>query len=146
MTTKKRFTEDSFRREPWFQALCQALLSPKNADAMANMLRDIGALSELQAWSERLEVAKQLAKGLSYRQVAAVTGASTTTVTRVARSLENGTGGLRDLLHTHRHHEMRKNMIKKVDQEIPQNVEEKQQLAPSETKPVSLVQKHLFKK
>jgi TrpR-related protein YerC/YecD len=62
---------------------------------MADFLRDIGTLSELQAWSERLEVAKQLARGLSYRQVAAQTGASTTTVTRVARFLESGAGGYR---------------------------------------------------
>ncbi len=142
MPTKKRFTDDSFRKEPWFQALCQALLSPKNADSMANMLRDIGALSELQAWSERLEVAKQLAKGLSYRQVAASTGASTTTVTRVARVIENGSGGLRDYLHVNRHHRM----IKKVDQEKPQQKEQKAHEVSSETKPATLLQKYLDKK
>lgn len=142
MPTKKRFTDDSFRKEPWFQALCQALLSPKNTDAMASLLRDIGALSELQAWSERLEVAKQLANGLSYRQVAAATGASTTTVTRVARVIENGSGGLRDLLHVNRHHRMMKSPSTKVDQEVPQD---KDQSSP-EPKPVALLQKYLDKK
>ncbi len=139
---KKRFTEDSFRKEPWFQALCQALLSAKNTDSMASLLRDVGALSELQAWSERLEVAKQLANGLSYRQVAAATGASTTTVTRVARVIENGSGGLRDYLHISRHHRL----IKKVDQEFPQQKEQKQDQLTREIRPATLLQKYLDKK
>jgi TrpR-related protein YerC/YecD len=71
-----------------------------------NFLRDVGTLSEMQAWSERLEVARLLGKGLSYRQVAAMTGASTTTVTRVAHFLENGEGGYRKILRVHRHHRM----------------------------------------
>ena len=103
---KRRFTEDSWRKEPWFKALCSALLACKTHEEMANFLRDIGTLSEMQAWSERLEVARLLAQGLSYRQVAAKTGASTTTVTRVAHFLENGEGGYRKILKTHRHHRM----------------------------------------
>lgn len=73
---------------------------------MENFLRDVATLSELQAWSERLEVARLLAQGLSYRQVAAKTGASTTTVTRVAHFLENGEGGYRKVLKAHRHHRL----------------------------------------
>lgn len=104
MPTRKRFTEDSYRKEPWFRAICDALLSCKSEAEMADFLRDIGTLSELQSWGERLEVAKQLAKGLSYRDVAALTGASTTTVTRVAKFIENGPGGYRKYLKVHRHH------------------------------------------
>jgi TrpR-related protein YerC/YecD len=106
MTTRKRFTDDSFRREPWFKSLCEAILSCKNEADLASFLRDIGTLSELQAWSERLEVAKQIARGLSYREIATKTGASTTTVTRVAKFIENGEGGYRKVLKTHRHHRM----------------------------------------
>jgi TrpR-related protein YerC/YecD len=106
MPPKKRFTDDSYRKEPWFKALTQALLSCKTEEGMMDLLRDLGTLSELQAWSERLEVAKQLSKGLSYREVAALTGASTTTVTRVAKFIENGPGGYRALLHVHRHHRL----------------------------------------
>ncbi len=73
---------------------------------MANLLRDVATLSELQALSERFEVARLLAQGLSYRDIAAKTGASTTTVTRVAQFLENGTGGYRAVLGAHRHHRM----------------------------------------
>ena len=96
--SKRRFSEDSWKNDPWFRALVVALRSCKSEEDMSNFLRDIGTLSELQAWSERLEVAKQLHKGLSYRQVAANTGASTTTVTRVAKFITDGKGGYRKYL------------------------------------------------
>lgn len=111
---KRRFTEDSWRKEPWFRSLCGSLKSCKTEEELANFLRDIGTLSELQAWGERLEVAKLLSQGLSYRQVAAQTGASTTTVTRVAHFLENGEGGYREVLHTHRHHRLKVGMKKGI--------------------------------
>lgn len=102
--SKRRFTEDSFMKEPWFKALCAAITQCETEEDVANFLRDIGTLAELQAWSERLEVAKLLAQGLTYRDIALKTGASTTTVTRVAKFLENGQGGYRKILHAHRHH------------------------------------------
>lgn len=105
---KRRFTEDSWRKEPWFKTLCIALRSCKTDLDMENLLRDVATLSELQALSERLEVARLLGKGLPYRQIAKETGASTTTVTRVAHFLENGEGGYRRFLNVHRHHRMAK--------------------------------------
>lgn len=86
--------------------LVQAIKSCKTEEDLKAFLRDVGTLSELQAWSERLEVARLLARGWSYRQVARETGASTTTVTRVAHFLENGAGGYRSVLKTHRHHRL----------------------------------------
>jgi len=103
---KKRFTDDSYRREPWFKSLCSAIRACETDEELADFLRDIGTLGELQDWSERLEVAKLLASGISYREVAAKTGASTTTVTRVAKFIENGSGGYRRILHVNRHHRM----------------------------------------
>ncbi len=103
---KRRFTEDSFKREPWFKALCSALVQCKTEEDMAAFMRDAATLSELQALSERFEVAKLLAQGITYREIALRTGASTTTVTRVASFLENGEGGYRKVLNAHRHHRM----------------------------------------
>lgn len=103
---KRRFTDDSWRKEPWFKAMCSAMTQINSEEDMANFLRDIGTLAELQAWSERLEVAKQLAQGTTYREIAKNTGASTTTVTRVGKFLENGEGGYRKVLNAHRHHRM----------------------------------------
>ncbi len=103
---KRRFSEGTWRKEPWFRALCRTLGSLKTEGAVASFLRDVGTLSELQAWSERLEVARQLTCGKSYREVALNTGASTATVTRVAKFLENGSGysaalGSRAVHHRH---------------------------------------------
>lgn len=104
---KRRFTEDAWRKEPWFRSLVAALESAARSQTpFEDVLRDLGTLSELQAWSERLEIARLLGKGWSYRQVAKETGASTATVTRIAHVLENGTGGLRTMLKIHRHHRL----------------------------------------
>jgi len=141
---KRRFTEDSYRREPWFQSLCEALVSCKTKEDMAHFLRDIGTLSELQAWSERLEVAKQLVQGLSYRDIAAKTGASTTTVTRVAKFIENGEGGYRKFLRAHRHHRMGAKPILQSTESIPVP-SPVQQPEPLAERPVSPLQKMLEK-
>lgn len=130
---KHRFTEDSWRKEPWFQALVHALARCKSEEEIANFLRDVATLSELQALSERLEVARLLSQGWSYRQIASQTGASTTTVTRVAHFLENGAGGYRSVLHAHRHHRM-----KRVRLEEAQNTD-----VPEEPRKISKLQKYL---
>ena len=95
---KRHFTERSYLHDPWFRSLCTAIAACNSEKEVADVLRDIGTLSELQAWSERLEVARLLATGLTYREVSASTGASTTTVTRVAKFMENGAGGYRKYL------------------------------------------------
>ena len=138
---KRRFTEDSWRKEPWFQTLRTALRSCKTDADMENFLRDIATLSELQALSERLEVARLLGNGLSYRQIAKETGASTTTVTRVAHFLENGEGGYRRFLNVHRHHRMAK---KPMEKPVPPPVQPAAEPPRAEVpKPMSALQKYL---
>jgi TrpR-related protein YerC/YecD len=100
----KTFTEHNWRKDPAFKALCRALASCQTPADVADLLRDIGTLTELQAWSERLEVARLLAAGKTYREIAGATGASTTTVTRVARFLQGGAGGYRRLLKVYGNH------------------------------------------
>lgn len=101
--SKRRFTESAWRMDTSFRALCEAFLRCKTEEEMANLLRDIGTLSELKTWSERLEVARQLKAGKTYRAIASLTGASTTTVTRVADYLENGEGGYKKIFAGHHH-------------------------------------------
>lgn len=84
-----------------------------------DFLRDVGTLSELKEWSERLEVARLLAQGISYREVAKRTGASTTTVTRVAKYMENGAGGYRKILNVHRHHRLLSRTEEKAKPQSP---------------------------
>lgn len=90
---KTKLTEQSWQNDPWVESLASALCMQRTKADMKNFLRDLATLPELQAFAERLECAKHLTKGKSYRQVAEVTGASTTTVTRVAKFLADGAGG-----------------------------------------------------
>jgi len=101
---KRRFTEEDWKSDASFHALCTALAACKDKGEVAALLRDIGTLAELKAWSERLQVAKQLKEGRTYRTIASMTGASTTTVTRVANFLQDGEGGYRRVLKNHHHH------------------------------------------
>ncbi|MAE68194.1 MAG: YerC/YecD family TrpR-related protein [Candidatus Peribacteraceae bacterium] len=100
---KKSFTEGNWKRNPWFRALCKALLSCKSEQEMAGFLRDIATLSELKSLSERLEMAKQLAAGRPQRDVAESIDASTTTVARVSLFLKSGTGYKNALNALHHH-------------------------------------------
>jgi len=128
---KRRFTEQAYQNDPWFRALCSAISACKDEREVADLLRDVGTLSELQAWSERLEVAKQLSRGLPYRTVSAHTGASTTTVTRVARFIENGKGGYARFL----------SYVKKNADEAKFNTPEEMQK--TKTKSESMLKKYL---
>jgi TrpR-related protein YerC/YecD len=84
---------------PWvtteIEDLSRALAGLKSVDEVERFLRDLCTIGELEAMSHRWEVAKALDEGLPYLTVAERTGASTTTVTRVAQWLRRGEGGYR---------------------------------------------------
>lgn len=101
---KRTFTESIWRNDPRFKKLCRALLDCSTEREVADFLRDVGTLSELYTWSERLAVAERLQSGKSYRETSIVTGASTTTVTRVASFLNDGEGGYQRILSSQHHH------------------------------------------
>ena len=70
------------------EAVAQALLRLKDAEEVKAFLNDLCTPAEMRAFAERFKVARLLDEGqLSYRDIAMRTGASTTTVTRVARFL-----------------------------------------------------------
>jgi len=54
---------------------------------------DICTVHELQALSQRLEVAIMLRQGKTYIEIGELTGASTATISRVNRSLHYGADG-----------------------------------------------------
>jgi len=78
--------------------LFEAIVSLEGAEEVERFLRDLCTLSELEAMAHRWEVVKLLDQGLSYQEIARRTGASTTTVTRVAHWLRHGEGGYRTAL------------------------------------------------
>ena len=75
--------------------LFQAILSLETRVEVEHFLRDLCTLAELEAMAQRWAVAKQLDRGLPYARISERTGASTTTVTRVAHWLRHGEGGYR---------------------------------------------------
>jgi TrpR-related protein YerC/YecD len=78
--------------------LIKAFLLLDSETDMANFLRDLMTLSEIEEFANRLEIARLLTKDLSYQKIAKETGVSTTTVTRVAHWLYNGCGGYKKVL------------------------------------------------
>ena len=74
-------------------ALYDAFLSLKTREECSAFMRDLCTIAELDAFAERLAIARMIAKDASYRAVAEETGASTTTVTRVAHWFHHGRGG-----------------------------------------------------
>lgn len=75
--------------------LFEAILSLESRDEVERFFRDLCTLAELEALAHRWQVARLLEEGLPYLQIAEKTGASTTTVTRVAHWLRHGEGGYR---------------------------------------------------
>ena len=78
--------------------LLRALVSLDEPSTALALLQDLCTPRELEDLSQRLEVARMLDAGVSYARIQAATGASATTVARVARCLKYGTGGYRAVL------------------------------------------------
>lgn len=67
-------------------------------DNWKSFISDILTESEVRMIAHRWYVARLLSQGFSVRQAAAKAGVGTDTVMRIARRIENGTGGLRKAL------------------------------------------------
>src|SRR5215475_8885472 len=84
-------------RHPWrtreMRELFRAISSLEDEQEVEAFCRDLCTLSELEAMAHRWQVARLLERGLPYVEIAERTGASTTTVTRVAHWLRHGEGG-----------------------------------------------------
>ena len=72
------------------EELCRAFLAIEDAVLLQAFLRDLCTPAELAAMAERWRVCRLLQEGKrSYREVGQLTGASLTTVVRVARFLKD---------------------------------------------------------
>jgi TrpR-related protein YerC/YecD len=75
--------------------LLETILSLRTLDEAERFFRDLCTLAELEAMAHRWQVAQLVDEGLPYHEVSRRTGASTTTVTRVAHWLRHGEEGYR---------------------------------------------------
>jgi len=73
--------------------LTKAFLKLKTEQEVSNFLRDLLTIKEIEEFANRLEMARLLKQGMSYKRIAEKLKVSTTTVTRVSHWLFRGCGG-----------------------------------------------------
>lgn len=81
-----------------FQKLYKSFLTLENEKEVQNFLRDLMTIQEIETFATRLKVAFLLTEDVPYREIAAQTGASTATITRVNNWLVRGMGGYRKVI------------------------------------------------
>ena len=80
------------------RSLSEAILTLESAREVRQFLEDLCTPAEIEAMVDRWRVAQLLDQGLSYRDIRGLTDVSVTTIGRVARYIEHGTGGYRTAL------------------------------------------------
>ncbi len=73
--------------------LFDGILQLKTREECYTLFSDLCTAHEVQSLAQRLEVAKLLREGETYQSIAAKTGASTATISRVNRSITDSSGG-----------------------------------------------------
>jgi len=87
-----RALKDTFR--PLFEMITQ-IQSVEECEALFD---DLCTIREMKDLAQRYEVARLLDQGMNYQEIAAQTGVSSTTISRVRRCLDYGSGGYRMML------------------------------------------------
>ena len=75
------------------ESLYHAILALENLEECMAFFEDLCTGAELRAMEQRYEVARLLDKGMIYSEILEKTGASSATIIRVNRSLNNGSEG-----------------------------------------------------
>lgn len=84
---------ESKLQSPETDALFDAILSLGSREDCYRFFEDLCTIAELQAMTQRLQVARRLREGETFAQISQETGVSSATITRVNRALHYGTGG-----------------------------------------------------
>ena len=90
---KRRSPQDEVADNAPLQALAEALAALSEAGEVRAFLEDLCTPAELEAMADRWRVVPLLLKGVPYREIHDLTEVRVTTIGRVARTLESGTGG-----------------------------------------------------
>ena len=85
-------------RNPETDLLFEGIVKLETVEECYRFFTDICTIKELQAMSQRLQVAKQLYEGRNYNEVYSGTGVSSATICRVNKCLNYGDGGYRMVL------------------------------------------------
>ena len=76
-------------------SLIEAILAMRSPGELRAFLSDLCTPAELEAIADRWRVVPLLLQGMAYREIHDRTGVSVTTVGRIARCLDLGSGGYR---------------------------------------------------
>lgn len=80
-------------RDPMAGTLFRAVLQLRTVEECYRFFEDLCTIGELKDLAQRFAVARMLASGKTYQQIAAQTGASSATISRVRRFLTYGADG-----------------------------------------------------
>ena len=86
------------RKPPQAELLARALLALRSPQECYSLLEDLCTIQEIQALTQRIEVARLLRKRITYQEIAGMTGASTATISRVNKCLTYGANGYNTVL------------------------------------------------
>ena len=75
------------------ELLYKSILTLESIDDCRNFFQDLCTNSELQEMSRRMKAAKMLSDGIVYSEIAAQTGLSTATISRVNHCIKYGSEG-----------------------------------------------------
>ena len=78
--------------------LLEVLVGVHDHDTAYSLLEDLFTIREIRETSQRLAVARLLDAGKPYVAIEEATGASATTIARVSKALNYGSGGYRHAL------------------------------------------------
>ena len=79
-------------------ALFHAILKLENIEECYKFFEDVCTINEIQAMSQRLNVARLLHENYTYSQIEKMTGVSTATISRISKCLHYGPGGYKIVL------------------------------------------------
>ena len=85
-------------RTPSVEVLLDVLVGVADRDTAFALIEDLFTIREIRETSQRLAVARMLDEGKPYIAIEEATGASATTIARVSKALNYGSGGYRHAL------------------------------------------------
>ncbi len=80
-------------RTPEVEELFRAILTLKDVEECYTFFEDVCTMNEILLFAQRYQVAKFLGEKYTYQEIAEKSGASTATISRVKRSIDDGNGG-----------------------------------------------------
>ena len=95
------------RKKPRNEAMYKAILSLQSVEECMKFFDDLCTFSEIQAMTQRLQVAEMLEAGNTFSQISKEIGVSSATITRVNKCISYGADGykivLKRMKETHAH-------------------------------------------